>query len=105
MSGGFQVDVEALDRVGRGYALAAGQLREVLGGLDAQVGTLGDAMGVGGATAAYDNMWSAWRGAFHGLAGELDAQVARLLQAIASYEMVDDHACFTGVHNRTGLAR
>jgi uncharacterized protein YukE len=104
MSGGFQVDMEALERVGRGYALAAGQLREVLGGLDAQVGGLGDAMGIGGASAAYEHMWSAWRGAFAGLAGELDAQVARLLQAIASYDLADNYAYFSGVRNRTGLA-
>jgi hypothetical protein len=105
MGGGFRVDLEALDRVGRGYAVAAGQLREVLGGLEAQVGGLGDAMGIGGASAAYEHMWSAWRGAFHGLAGELDAQVARLLQAIASYEMADSYAYFGGVPGRVGPAR
>ncbi|HEX6677764.1 MAG TPA: WXG100 family type VII secretion target [Actinomycetes bacterium] len=100
MSGGFQVDMDALERVGRGYQLAAGQLREVLGGLDAQVGALGDAMGIGGATASYERMWSAWRGALGGLCTELDAQVARLLHAVASYDAADDQDTFTGVRNR-----
>jgi hypothetical protein len=103
MSGGFQVDMDALERVGRGYELAAGQLREVLGGLDARVGALGDAMGIGGATAAYEHMWSAWRGALDGLVSELDGQVARLLHAIASYDVADDQASFTGVRNRVKL--
>ena len=100
MSGGFQVDVDALERVGHGYQLATGQLREVLGGLDAQVGALGDAMGVGGATAAYERMWGAWRSALGGLCSELDAQVARLLHAVASYDVADDQAAFGGVRNR-----
>jgi uncharacterized protein YukE len=103
MSGGFQVDVDALERVGHGYQLATGQLREVLGGLDAQVGALGDAMGIGGATAAYEHMWSAWRAALGGLCTELDAQVARLLHAVASYGVADDQAAFTGVRNRVKL--
>lgn len=103
MSGGFQVDTDALDRVGHGYAVAAGQLREVLGGLDAQVGSLGDAMGIGGATAAYEQMWSAWRGALDGLVTELDAQVTRLLHAIASYDMADSYGSFTGVRGRVEL--
>jgi uncharacterized protein YukE len=103
MSGGIQVDMEALDRVGRGYAVAAGQLREVLGGLDAQVGTLGDTMGIGGATAAYEQMWQAWRVALDGLVSELDGQVTRLLHAIASYDMADNYPYFTGVRGRVEL--
>jgi uncharacterized protein YukE len=103
MSGGIQVDMEALERVGHGYALAAGQLREVLGGLDAQVGALGGHMGIGGATAAYESMWDAWRGALDGLVGELDGQVTRLLHAIASYDMADNYDYFTGVRGRVAL--
>jgi uncharacterized protein YukE len=103
MSGGFQVDTEALERVSRGYAAVVGQLREVLGGLDAQVGTLGDAMGIGGATAAYEQMWATWRGAIHGLAAELDDEVVRLLTAIASYDMSDHYDEFTGVRGRVEL--
>jgi uncharacterized protein YukE len=104
MSGGIQVDMEALDRVGRGYAVAAGQLREVLGGLDAQVGTLGDTMGIGGASAAYEQMWHAWRVALDGLVSELDGQVTRLLHAIASYDMADNYAFFAGVRGGVELA-
>jgi uncharacterized protein YukE len=103
MSGGIQVDMDALDRVGRGYAVAASQLREVLGGLDAQVGALGDTMGIGGATAAYEQMWHAWRGALDGLVSELDGQVTRLLHAIASYDMADNYPYFTGVRGRVEL--
>jgi hypothetical protein len=58
-------------------------------------------MGIGGASAAYERMWSAWRGGFHGLAGELDAQVARLLRAIASYDLADRYAYL----GRVGPAR
>src|SRR6266511_3689178 len=65
MSGGIQVDMEALERVGHRYALAAGQLREVLGGLD--------------------------------------AQVSRLLHAIASYDMSSTYDYFTGVRGRVAL--
>jgi uncharacterized protein YukE len=103
MSDGFGVDTGALERVGHGYAGVAAQLREVLGGLDAQVGTVGDAMDAG-AAAAYDQMWTAWRRALDGLAAELDGQVARLLAAIASYDMADNYAYFTGVTGSVELA-
>ena len=101
---GFQVDTDALAGVGRGYADVVGQLRDLLGGLDAQVGTLGDAMGIGGATAAYDQMWGAWRASLHGLATELDGQVVKLLGAIASYDMSDNYDSFTDVRERVELS-
>jgi hypothetical protein len=104
MSDGFGVDTGALARVGHGYAAVAAQLREVLGGLDAQVGAVGDAMDAGMATAAYDQMWTAWRWALDGLAAELDGQVARLLAAIASYDMADNYAYFTDVTGGVELA-
>jgi WXG100 family type VII secretion target len=104
MSDGFQVDTGALERVGRGYAGMAAQLREVLGGLDAQVGAVGDAMDLGRATAAYDQMWTAWRQALDGLAAELDGHASRLLAAIASYDMADNYAYFTDVADSVELA-
>jgi uncharacterized protein YukE len=104
MSDRFQVDTGALERVGGGYAAVAAQLRELLGGLDAQVGAVGDAMDAAGATVAYDEMWSAWRRALDGLAAELDGQVAGLLAAIASYDMADNYGYFTDVSERVELA-
>jgi uncharacterized protein YukE len=104
MSDGFQVDTDALERVGQGYAGMAAQLREVLGGLNAQVGAVGDAMDAGLATVAYDQMWTAWRQALDGLAAELDGQVSRLLAAIASYDMADNYAYFTDVAGRVELS-
>jgi uncharacterized protein YukE len=104
MSDGFGVDSGALERVGAGYAAVAAQLREVLGGLDAQVGAVGDAMDAGTATVAYDQMWTAWRQALDRFAAELDGQAARLLAAIASYDLADNYAYFTDVADRVELA-